>query len=91
MKLGALLLTLLSGLFFGLGFLIVKFTKNKKNLTVIANSMAFVILIGMLFLDLMPEIIEISENVNATKSVKIFLIIFFIINSFFIIHKNFLV
>ena len=79
MKLGALLLTLLSGLFFGLGFLIVKFTKNKKNLTVIANSMAFVILIGMLFLDLMPEIIEISENINATKSVKIFLIIFFII------------
>ena len=71
MNFTALLLTLLSGLFFALGFLIVKFVKNKKELTIFANSMAFVILIGMLFKDLLPEIIELSENVNATKSVKI--------------------
>lgn len=78
MAIGALLLTLLSGLFFGLGFLIVRFAKDKKSLTVLANSMAFVILIGMLFTDLIPEIIEISENVNATKNVKIAIIIVFI-------------
>ena len=62
MNLTALLLTLLSGLFFALGFLIVKFVKNKKSLTIFANSMAFVILMGMLFKDLLPEIIELSER-----------------------------
>ncbi len=79
MNLTALLLTLLSGLFFALGFLIVRFVKNKKSLTIFANSMAFVILMGMLFKDLLPEIIALSENVNATKSGKISLILFFII------------
>ena len=79
MNLTALLLTLLSGLFFALGFLIVRFVKNKKSLTIFANSMAFVILMGMLFKDLLPEIIALSENVNATKNGKIGLILFFII------------
>lgn len=71
MDLLPLLLPLFSGAFFGLGFILVKFFKKKKELTILANGMAFVVMLGMVFFDLMPEIIEIAETLHYDKFTKI--------------------
>ena len=50
-----------SGLFFLVGFVIVKFIKNRQALAIFSTSLAFVVMIGMLAFDLIPEVLELSE------------------------------
>ena len=57
----ALLLTLISGLFFLIGIIVYKFIKHKKELTIGAMGCAFVVIIGLIALDLIPELIEIKK------------------------------
>lgn len=79
MSLNVLLLSTLSGLFFLFGFLITKlFNKNDK-LNILSTSMALVVMLGMLFLDLLPEVIELSEKFSKNSNKRIFFIILFII------------
>lgn len=79
----ALMITLFSGIFFFLGYLIVKFSKHKKELSILSSSMAFVIMIGMVFFDLIPEMIELTENFIFSKGVKILFCFSFLILGFF--------
>jgi len=78
MNLSALFLTLLSGMFFLLGFLVVQFFKQKKELSILATGMAFVVMLGMVFFDLIPEILELVEVIEYSKWSKIGLILFFL-------------
>ncbi len=73
----ALLLTLFSGAFFGIGFFLVKRFHQNKELATVAIGLALTIMLGMLFFDLMPEIIELSNNIEQNKWVKILLIFLF--------------
>lgn len=72
----ALLLTLLSGLFFLIGIIIYKFIKHKKELTIGAMSCALVVIVGLICLDLVPELLEIK---------RWYLIIFVIVGLFFLV------
>ncbi len=69
----SLIFPVLSGIFFVIGFAIVKVVKNKKSLAIVSVSMAFVVMVGIIFLDLIPEIISLSEDV--TNNNKLFTII----------------
>lgn len=57
----ALLLTFLSGLFYLVGIIIYKFVKHKNELTVAAIACAFVVIIGLIIFDLVPELIELDN------------------------------
>ena len=77
---GALLLPLLAGVFFLGGFLLVKFAKKKKELSIFATSMALIVMLGMIFFDLVPEIIEMSESfIQVGKTEKVVFILGFVI------------
>ena len=54
----AVLITLLSGLSFLIGYLITKFVKNDKKLIIFSVGFSFVIILGLVFFDLLPECIE---------------------------------
>ena len=56
-----LLLTLLSGLFFLIGIIVYKYAKHKKELTIGAMACAFIVIIGLIALDLIPELLEIGK------------------------------
>ena len=56
----AILITLLSGVF--IGYLITRFIKNDKKLVTFAVGFSFSILLGLIFLDILPECIEIFDN-----------------------------
>ena len=71
-NLSAVLLTLAAGIFFLFGFILVKFVKKKRELSILATGMALVVMLGMTFFDLMPEILEISETVYFGKWQKLF-------------------
>ena len=58
----ALLLTLVCGLFFWLGIILFKRSKNKIFLTNLSISCATVVMFGLMFLDLIPELVEIKNN-----------------------------
>lgn len=62
MNIGAILITLISGLAFFIGFLITLFVKDEKKLLTFAVGFAFSIIIGLAFFDLLPECIEILDN-----------------------------
>ena len=62
MKLISLLLTLICGLVFLLGIKLYKSSKDKEKLGNIAISMAFVVMIGLILFDLIPEI---KDNFHA--------------------------
>jgi len=56
-----LFFTLITGVFFLLGIIFNYVCKNKKNISVFAIALAFIVLLNLIFLDLIPEIfIEIS-------------------------------
>ncbi|MBE6139948.1 MAG: hypothetical protein E7172_00165 [Firmicutes bacterium] len=57
----SLLLTLVCGFSFLLGIFLFNRAKNQKSLTTVAISSAFVIVLGLIVLDLIPEIMEISN------------------------------
>lgn len=70
-------LTLFAGLFFLIGFFLVRFIKRKKELSIFAVSMAFIVMIGIIFLDLMPEIFELINITNYSQTGKIFFVLGF--------------
>lgn len=76
-NIGALLITLIAGVFFLFGFVLVRFVKRKKELTILATSMALVVMLGMVFFDLMPEIVEMSEVLLWGKWQKLFYVLGF--------------
>lgn len=73
----AFLLTIFVGLFFIIGFFISKYVKNKERLSIVAVSMAFIVMIGMIFLDLLPEIFEKLDLLQYSKNGKIFFVLLF--------------
>lgn len=74
----ALFLPLLSGLFFLIGLGIVKYSKHKKTLSILSIGLAFVVMFGMIFLDLIPEIILLTDSLQNQKIVKIIYVLCFI-------------
>lgn len=57
----AMLITLLSGLSFLIGYIITKFIKNEKKLIIFSVGFSFIIIIGLVFFDLLPECIELVK------------------------------
>lgn len=58
----AILITLLTGVAFFIGYFITLFVKDEKKLITFSVGFAFSILLGLLFLDILPECIEVFEN-----------------------------
>lgn len=56
------LITMISGLSFFIGYFITKFIKNEKKLTIFSVGFSFVIIIGLILFDLLPECIESIQN-----------------------------
>lgn len=54
----AFIITILSGLSFFIGYLITKFVSNEKRLTIFSVGFSFIIIIGLIFFDLLPECFE---------------------------------
>ena len=84
-NIGALLITLVAGIFFLFGFILVRFVKRKKELTILATSMALVVMLGMVFFDLMPEILEMSEVLYFDRWQKLLYILIFMFIGMFIL------
>ena len=57
----ALLLTLITGLFFLIGVIVYKFIKNKNKITIISMACAMIVIIGLIFGDLIPHLLEIKK------------------------------
>ena len=57
----ALLLTLISGLFFLIGIIIYNFTSNKTSFTRMSISCASIVIIGLILFDLLPELINLKK------------------------------
>ena len=53
-----IILTILIGLYFLIGIIFFEKVKNKEKMSLFTTSLAFIVLIGLLFLDLLPELIE---------------------------------
>ncbi len=70
-----LLVTLMLSLFFIIGILIPKFLKKTENLMLFSTSLAFIIMIYLVFFDLLPEIIEIFSPLSIINIIKITLFI----------------
>ena len=53
-----LTLTIIAGLFFLIGIIILRNCKNQNKLSLFTIAMAFIVMLGLLFLHLLPELIE---------------------------------
>ena len=62
MEFKAIIITLLSGISFLVGYLITKFIKNEKKLVTFSVGFSFTIILGLVFFDLLPECLELLEN-----------------------------
>ena len=58
----AILITILSGVAFFIGYLITLFVKDEKKLVTFAVGFAFSILLGLIFLDVLPECLEFDNK-----------------------------
>ena len=58
----AIIITLLSGLSFLVGYLITKFVKNDKKLVIFSVGFSFSIILGLVFFDLLPECLELMNS-----------------------------
>lgn len=76
-KIYGIILTLVTGLFFLLGGWISLKAKNKNKLNAFSVSLAFVIMINLIAFDLIPEILELFDNLKLVS--KIGIIILFVI------------
>ena len=76
----ALFLTLITGVFFIFGMLMVRLFKNKNNLVYLATGFSFVIMVYLLLFDLLPEIVEVLDPFKNPKYK--FLIIIFVLLGF---------
>lgn len=57
----ALLLTLISGLFFLLGIIVYRLTKHKNTVASMSMGCALVVIVGLIFGDLLPELLEFGK------------------------------
>lgn len=73
-----LLLTLLVGLFFLIGIIVLKNAKNKNELSIFTISLAFIVMLGLIFIHLLPELIETKNYLLIIPSVIGFLILIFL-------------
>lgn len=80
----ALLINLIVGLFFLLGTFISLYTKNKKNLISFSVGISFTVLILLVFIDILPESLELF---NTNKELKIILGITIGLGILFILDK----
>lgn len=71
----ALLLTILVGLFFLFGMAITKLTKKKKELTLLGVGLSFMVMLGMILFDIIPEIAQSVIELTETKK-WLFIIVF---------------
>ena len=62
MSINALLITLLSGVSFIIGYLVTKFVKNENKLIIFSVGFSFVIILGLVFFDLLPECLELMSS-----------------------------
>lgn len=62
MEFKAIIITLLSGISFLIGYLITKFIKDEKKLVTFSVGFSFTIILGLVFFDLLPECLELLEN-----------------------------
>lgn len=69
-----IILTIISGIFFLVGGLIFLKVKNKDKLESFSVAVALIIMLNLIFIDLGPEIIELLNGTNKTKSIIIVLI-----------------
>lgn len=76
---------LCTGLFFLLGFFIVHIVKHKKELSIFSVGMAFIVMLGMLLFDLIPEIIEMSGVLEKSSFSKIVMVCCFILVGIFLL------
>lgn len=53
-----LILTLISGLFFLIGIIILNKCNNKESISLFTISLAFIVMLGLVLFDLLPELIE---------------------------------
>lgn len=58
----AIIITIISGLSFAVGYLITKIVKNKKMLITFSVGFSFTIIIGLILFDLLPECVELLTN-----------------------------
>ena len=68
-KVYSLLLTLLAGVFFLIGNVITKKNKKKESLLVFSNSLALIVLVGLVLFDFIPELYEIFEDSSKLDSI----------------------
>ena len=80
-----LIFSLLIGVFFLIGFGIVRVVKHKKELSIFAVGMAFVVMIGMILFDLIPEIIEMSSALEKSLIATVVMVICFILVGIFLL------
>lgn len=66
-----LILTLIAGLFFLIGGLISLKIKNKEKLNAFSIALAFIIIINLLLMDLIPEILELLESYDLSFKILI--------------------
>ncbi len=69
MKLEALLLTIYVSIFFIIGIVIQKIFKNKTKLVLITTGLTFAIMFSLIFIDFIPEIYELFEEVNQNYTI----------------------
>ncbi len=79
-------MTLLTGLFFLIGIINLNKFKNKENISLFTMALAFVIMLGLIIFDLLPEIIKFNKLYLIIPSIVGFSL--FIILDKFIPHHN---
>lgn len=83
MPVKALFLTLMVGIFFGVGLAIPKFIQNKKKLLSFTSGITFIIMLYLIFIDLFPETLEVLEIEN--KLQNLFIMLLFLLIGFFLL------
>lgn len=81
-------LTLTVGIFILIGSLIIVFTKNNQKIVNFSISLAFTVMIGLVFLELFPEAIEHLNNVIYVLGFAILGILLLKLLDYFIPHHE---
>ena len=65
-----ILFVLMAGIFFLIGYYFVYFIKDKQKLTIISTSMALIVMLGLIIFDIIPEMLEIIEEIDLNLKLK---------------------
>lgn len=82
-----ILLTILTGLFFLIGIFVLNKNKNKEKTANLTMSLAFVVLLGLIAFDLLPEILE-TKNIYLIIPIIIGLLILILLDKFVPDHHH---